>query len=85
MPYMIQYVRIKEKLNVPKELSQVLRSMPTAEIEHRLGKTRQLTIRLSEHDKESIARAAAAFSLTQTEYLTKLHAWVIENHPGLNG
>ena len=70
---------------MPKELSQALRALPAAEIPHRLGKTRQLAIRLTEHDKESIARAAASFSLTQTEYLTKLHAWVIENHPGLSG
>ena len=70
---------------MPKELSQALRALPTTEIVHRLAKTRQLAIRLTEHDKESIARAAAAFSLTQTEYLTKLHAWVIENQPGLSG
>ena len=57
----------------PDKLDEAMGKLSRKRLQSALAKTRMVTFRLSEDDKESMARAAKRCRLTLTEYILRLH------------
>ena len=57
----------------PGKLDEAMGKISPKRLQSALAKTRMISFRLSEDDKESMARAAKRCRLTLTEYILRLH------------